>query len=546
VRVLFLARHFTYFRNFESVIRLLAQKGHQVHLAADKEEEFGGREMVERLAEELSGVTVGFAPGRADTRTFELATALRLSVDYFRYLDPAYAGMPAIRARAHERTPRAALALSRLPARRLFASALGLFELAIPTDPEVDRYVRDQRADMLVLTPLIDLGSPQLDYLKSARAAGLTTVLAVWSWDHLTSKSLIRMRPDRVFVWNPVQRREAATLHGIPECDIVVTGAQCFDQWFDRTPARGRAAFCRAAGLPDDRPYVLWVCSALFKGSPREAAYVRRWIGALRESGRPHLSDCAVLVRPHPQRLAEWRGVDLSGCGPVSVWGANPVDAQARADYFESMFYARAVVGLNTSALIEAAIVDRPVHTILDPAFWQNQTGTRHFSYLTDPDFGFLRVASSLDDHLLQLERSLELGEAPENRRFVEAFVRPMGREVPATARFVDALEDAALIAPRPDARRRAAALLRPVVSGLTALSLTRWGAALLRDPVAAREEAERAARVAQKATLVRRSEETRATKARDRDARWRRKRRRDRVVRLKTIARRLLTRGAA
>lgn len=542
MRLLFLARHFTYFRNFESVIRRLAADGHRVHLAADKEEEFGGREMVERLAATLPGVTVGFTPQRADQETFAVATALRLSFDYFRYLDAVYDATPAIRARAHERTPRLALALARLPAKRLLARAFRALEPAIPTDAAVDAYLAAQRPDLVVFTPLIDLGSPQLDYLKSARAIGIPTVLAVWSWDHLTSKSLIRLRPDRVFVWNPVQHDEATRLHRVPSGDVVVTGAQCFDQWFDRAPTRDRAAFCRDAGLPDDRPFVLWVCSALFKGSPPEAAFVARWIAALRASGDPVLRDCAVLVRPHPQRPAEW-SVPASGPdagGPVSVWGANPVTDAARADYFDSLFHARAVVGLNTSALIEAAIVDRPVHTIVDAEYWQNQTGTLHFQYLTHPQYGFLRVARTLDDHVAQLARSMREGAAPENTRFVARFVRPLGRTVRATDRFVAALEDAARLAPRRHTPASAVAL-RPVVAALCALSRTPWGASLFQDPAGAREEASRAARIAAKQERVRRSEAARAAKERDKDARWRRKRRQERLVHLKTVARRIL-----
>jgi hypothetical protein len=541
MRVLFLARHFTYFRNFESVVRRLAAKGHAVHLAADKTEDFGGGAMVERLASELASVSVGFTPARSDARGFEVATALRLSFDYFRYLDPAYDNTPAIRARAHERTPRLGLALARLPARRLLAAAFRALEPAVPTDEAVDAYLREQQPDVVVLTPLIDLGSPQLDYLKSAHAAGIPTVLAVWSWDHLTSKSLIRLKPDRVFVWNPVQLREAVDLHGVDEADIVVTGAQCFDQWFEREPSRGRDEFCRTAGLPDERPFVLWVCSALFKGSAPEAAFVKRWIAALRASADPALRECAILVRPHPQRLGEWRDVDLSEYPGVSIWGgSNPVDTQARADYFDSMYHARAVVGLNTSALIEAAIVDRPVHTIVDPEYWQNQTGTLHFNYLTDAEFGFLRVARTLDEHVIQLAESFRRRVAPENRRFVERFVRPSGVGERATDRFVEALEEAAMLS----ARRRAsvaAPLLRPLVSVLRGVAGTSWGAALMRDPLAAQEEAARAGRIAAKQDLVRRHEALRERKERDKEARIRRKRRQARVVRLKTLARRML-----
>jgi hypothetical protein len=540
VRVLFLARHFTYFRSFDSVIRRLAGKGHPVHLAAEKEEGFGGREMVERLAAELPGVTVGFTPPRADARGFEVATALRLSFDYFRYLDPAYDSTPALRARSQERTPRLALALARLPGQGLFASMFRAMEAAIPIDAAADSFVREQRPDVVVLTPLIELGSPQLDYLKSAKRAGIPTALAVWSWDHLSSKSLIRMHPDRVLVWNPVQRREAIDLHGVPEDDIVVTGAQSFDQWFDREPSRDRQTFCRDAGLPDERPFVLWVCSSMLEGTPPESDIVQRWIAALRSSRHAGLQECGILVRPHPQRLQDWRGVDLSGWPGVSFWGSNPVSAEARADYFDSMYYARAVVGLNTSAQIEAAIVDRPVHTILEPPYWLTQEGTLHFRYLMDPEHGFLHVSRTLDEHVDQLAQSMREGIAPENRRFVERFVRPFDRSAAATDRFVDALEDAALLTPR-RGLSIAGPLLRPLVAGLRAASHTSAGAALLQDPVAAAEEAARDERLARKQALVRESEAARARKERAKEERWRRKRQHGRVVRLKTLARRLL-----
>jgi hypothetical protein len=540
VRVLFLGRHFTYFRSFDSVIRRLAEKGHQVHIAAEKEEGLGGRDLVERLAAECYGVTVGFTPRRADSVGFEVATALRLSFDFFRYLDHAYDSTPGLRARSQERTPHLALALARLPGRGLFASAFRAAEAAVPRDIAVDEYIRGQRPDVLVLTPLIELGSPQLDYLKSAHAAGIPAVLAVWSWDHLSSKSLIRMHPDRVFVWNPVQRREAIDMHRVRESDIVMTGAQSFDQWFDREPSRDRRTFCRDAGLPDDRPFVLWVCSSMVKGTPPEAPFLPRWIDALRSSKDVALRECGILVRPHPQRMAEWREIDLSGYPGVSFWGSNPVDAQARADYFDSMYFARAVAGINTSAQIEAAIVGRPVHTILHPDYWITQMGTIHFRYLVDPDFGFLRVAHTLEEHVAQLARSMREGTATENARFVERFVRPYGRPIRATDKFVDALEDAALLTP-PKPWSLCAPLMWPFVAGLRAASRTTWGSSLLQDPVAAQEEAERNERLAGKQEHIRRTDARRARKERDKELRWRRKRRHERVVRWKTLARRFL-----
>ena len=82
------------------------------------------------------------------------------------------------------------------------------------------------------------------------------------------------------------------------------------------------------------------------------------------------------------------------------MYGSNPIDDESRADYFDSMFHSAAVVGLNTSALVEAAIVDRPVFTILPPEFSENQEGTFHFHYLLTIGGGFLHQARSVDEHV--------------------------------------------------------------------------------------------------------------------------------------------------
>ena len=66
--------------------------------------------------------------------------------------------------------------------------------------------------------------------------------------------------------------------HSVPEERVTVTGAQCFDKWFDRQPSVSREEFTRSVGLPISAPYLLYVCSALFSGSPSEADFVKRWI----------------------------------------------------------------------------------------------------------------------------------------------------------------------------------------------------------------------------------------------------------------------------
>ncbi len=517
MRVLFFARHFSYLRNFESVLRLLAAHGHQVHIAVEREVTTqGGREMVDRLAQECPSITAGFSPERTDG-WYRIATKLRLGLDYLRYLEPAYAAAPRLASRARERAPHVVVAIAdsaigRSPSgRRVLARLLWAMEQAVPISEEVTRFIDEQAPDAVLMTPLIGVvASPQLDYLYAARYRRRPTALCVWSWDHLSSKALIRTVPDRVLVWNPTQKDEAVTLHGAPADRVVVTGAQCFDQWFDRAPSRSRAEFCRRVGLPDDRRFLLWVCSALFKGSPVEAEFVARWIAALRASGHPELKDCGILVRPHPSRMAEWEGVDWQRFPNVAFWGANPVDADARADYFDSLAFSAAVAGLNTSAFIEGGIAGRPIYAILPPEYYDNQEGTIHFRYLMTVAGGLLNVGRSFEEHAAQLAASLR-GEVPDpdrSRRFVEAFVRPQGLGRPSSPIFAEAVEALPAVGAQA-APGRAGLLARTALRLLRRFGASRIGHDwMVLEHVYLKEQQSRAARASKQAWRARRGVE--------------------------------------
>jgi hypothetical protein len=531
VKVLFVARHFGCLRNYERPILALAARGHRLRLVALTGDIHAGQAMVERWAADNPRITFERLPEPppGDTRA-DLSERLHLMVDYLRYLEPAYAAAPGLVERARRRTPRGLLAALDLPGgrtrpgRRLVGSMARGIEGVVPRRPEIDAFMRAEAPDVALFTPLIGLGSEEQDYLAAASRLGLRTVFCVWSWDNLSSKSIIRTLPDALIVWNDSQKDEAVALHGMPAERVIVTGAQSFDQWFDRRPTRTREEFCARVGLPADRPFLLWVCSALLKGSPVEARFVRRWLEAIRASAHPELRSVPVLVRPHPSRLKEWQDVALEGLGPVSRWGANPIDPEAKADYFESLHYSAAVAGINTSAFLEAAIVGRPVYSVLLPEYYENQEGTLHFPYLLHVAGGLLHTERSLDAHLDDLAGALArpVEAARRSTDFVRAFVRPHGLEVAATDRFVEAIEG---VAGRPAAGAvrpsTGAWLFRPALGWLERHANDAAVRNLLLSPTEYREEVARASRV----QADREAQEQRvAERRRERDARLREK----------------------
>jgi hypothetical protein len=449
MKILFSALHFAYFRNFESVVRELAGRGHQVHLAADEAETFGGQALVERLAAEHDGITWGWTPSVSGEPWFPAAQKIRFALDYVRFLDPRYDDAPKLRLRNIERAPRlvrwltAPVAGAR-PGRSATETGLKAFERLMPRSAAMERWIAEQAPDVILLASLTFSRSTNIEQLKVARAAGIPVAACVMSWDHLSSKALLHIAPDLALVWNDVQRHEAIDMHGIAGDRVAVTGAQCYDQWFARQPAQTREDFCRSVGLAPDRPFVLYVCSAMSPvPDPIEPLFVKRWVEAIRASDDPVLRRAGVLVRPHPERVKEWTGVTLDGIDNVVVCGRNPIDGDAKAEYFDSLYHSAAVAGLCTTAFLEAAIVGRPVLTLLLPEYRIHQEGMAHFRYLLNVEGGLLITAPGLQAHLTQLSAALSAppGRDDRNRRFLTAFVRPQGLDRAATPLFVDSVE---------------------------------------------------------------------------------------------------------
>src|SRR5690349_14153645 len=189
-------------------------------------------------------------------------------------------------------------------------SLLALMEDTVPSDAGIDAFLRGEAPDVLVVTPLIKIGSRQPDFVKSARTLGIPTVYPVFSWDNLSTKGLIHVQPDHVLVWNERQRSEAVDMHQVPAERVVVTGASRFDEFFAMRPATSREEFCAAHGFDPRQPIVSYLCSSEFV-SGHEPEFVERWAEEVRRA--PELKGCNLLVRPHPRRQHPWK---RSGSSP--------------------------------------------------------------------------------------------------------------------------------------------------------------------------------------------------------------------------------------
>lgn len=482
--ILFVMHHAGYVRNYQLALRTLLDRGHRVHVAIENNRnKFGENVQVERLAAAYSSLTFGPAPLRERDEWGATATALRTLLDYLRYLDPRYRGATALRLRVRKLVAPFFLVVADVigglgwPAVRLAAAIVGAMERRLPPSPGIRAFVGSRKWSVVLVTPLVDVGSNQVDYVREAARAGLPSALCVASWDNLTNKGLMRVVPDRVILWNESQKAEAVDLHGVPADRVIVTGAQLFDHWFTWQSSRSREAFGRAVGLHSDRPFILYLGSSRFI-APRETEFVARWLAALRTSTRPLLSDVDVLIRPHPNNTHEWTRNDFMSDPRVSIWpplGADPFSLKFNDDFFDSLYYAGVVVGVNTSGQIDAAILGKTVCAVRAPEFEHSQAGTLHFQHLTG-EGGLVLDAPNLSRHFDDLERVLVAPEqfAERTMSFVKRFVRPKGIDRPASLFVVEAVESLATLTPVAEPARETsgmgAMLMRPLAAVCLAL----------------------------------------------------------------------------
>ena len=423
----------------------------------------------------IPNVTTRDAPGRHAGAWAELARQLRLGLDYLRFLDPRYAETPHLRQRARERAPRLVVRLAESRAGRAgWRPARADVAPAAPRARPAGRarrceqFLAEQQPDVVLITPLVDIGSPQLDHFAAAQrarrphgAAGRQLGSPVEQGAAARgARPRARLERDAA-----AARRSSCTA-----CPPIASWSPARSATTSGSIGRRRAAaqaFCARVGLRS-RSAVRAVRLLVALPRHRRRAGVRRALDPARcaTSADPRLKDIGILIRPHPARLDEWRGVDLSGLPERGVLGRAPgrrrgegrllrldvLQRRRRRHQHERVHRGggRRQAGPHGAAAGDLARQPGRHAALPLPADGQRRAAARG------------ALARRARARCWPTRWPAEGGGDEKAARFVEGFVRPFGRAEAATPRFVDAIEEVGrrCRAPAPRAPRRPAAWL--------------------------------------------------------------------------------------
>lgn len=442
MKVLFVLRHMIYFRLFDGAIRELAKQGYDVHISfsdVKKHNEFLKTDRaVHQCVLDYPNVTYGYTEEVKDKNPLlrDLKFILRHMAGYTIYLSPEYhPPAPVLMKRWQRYFPRRARKFSRsrvgkwLLAQPWTPTWLQRIERRLPINPSVKNWLANNRPDLVVASPYVQVDPEEVEYIKAAKKLKIPTVVAVASWDNLTNKGTFADVPDRVLLWNKGLADEAMRIHRIPAKRIAITGAPVFDPWFEMQPSVDRDAFCKGIGIDSSNPYFVYLGSSKFI-SKDETIFMDKLAKALTNDA--HTQHINIVIRPHPSNSDCWMNYPETSSIVIFPRRGDLPDVQSsRQTYFDTLYHSHGVIGVNTSAFIEAAIIDRPCITLLDDFYRQTQEELPHFHHLLDA--GFLETSASIDE-FLKIVAAISKGadqKALQRRQFVETFVRPRGIEQP-------------------------------------------------------------------------------------------------------------------
>ena len=437
MRVLVAGRSVYHFSYYRSVLEALRSHGRELELRFDERWSRGNSDVsLQGFLKENPEVSLQWSKTREDWLREPLFALreLRSYSSYLRrfeqsayyldrwrkYLNPAFTRIDKANAGRW------------LLGRKSISGAIRLLEAMAPAAKNIVADLRSVAPDVVLASPANMRFTEEVEYTKAARHLGIPTAVLVLSWDNMSTKGLINLHPDLLLAWNQTHASEAILHHGISENRILLTGAPFFDKWFDREQHTvGRSEFLRKVGLPGDMPFVLYL------GSSANIARDESWLvtDLIKELSKSSTLDKAsIMVRPHPANARPFAELAQSD-QRVVVWppgGQLPESDGMQADFQNSVQHASAIVGINTSAMIDTLALGRPCVAIITQQYENTQMRAQHFQHLFDS--GALNVARSMGAAVTQLEAvaSGHDDHAEARLAFLSKFLRPQGMDINA------------------------------------------------------------------------------------------------------------------
>lgn len=265
---------------------------------------------------------------------------------------------------------------------KLLEAVARRFEAAVPVSPALTHWLQALKPDVVMAFPINRFLSTEGEVLKAARQLGIHSAMIIATWDNLTTKGRIHIKPDLIMAWNPDHRQEAIDYHGMAPAEIVMTGSPFFEKWLppqcDSLPEYSINDLSERLGVQLQQPYLFYLGSST-DIAPNEADVILDLHAALQ--AREATRHVQLLIRPNPTNDACVAAT--SHLDNVVSWPSRLVsDADESALFKAVTRHSLGFCAINTSGMIDGLLLDVPGAAIIDERYNLTQRQAMHFQSL--------------------------------------------------------------------------------------------------------------------------------------------------------------------
>ena len=242
---------------------------------------------------------------------------------------------------------------------KLVIKILILTEKVFSVDKKLSNRLKNIKIDYIVASPGNMRHSTEIEFIKYAKQNRISNAILVLSWDNLSNKGLFHSFPDVFYVWNNTHKTQLKNIHNY-HGKVEVVGSSLFEKWYpfiDKPYSR--------------KNYVIYLGSSanIVDNEINNVKFVRDLLPQA----------VKIIFRPHPKSQVSYDNIDIAGVEVQDMvcLAETPQQEQENAAFIKNATF---VVGVNTSAFLDAIVLGTPCFYILTSDTDQTQMGSTHFN----------------------------------------------------------------------------------------------------------------------------------------------------------------------